>query len=293
MIVFVKLLFYIIFFILTVTALYNIAGIIFRLPMGKITKTLKNASVGNQKRSGSDINHQLAVLLSKVIVINEYKRKELEEKLAIADIDETPEVYKAQGFLIILEFGLIAILLASIFPIFAVAPIIIGFVMHRNHKNIVTNAVKDLQEQIDIDLPRFVYSMKQEMLVSHDVLTILERHKNDYSDHWRKQMAITVADMRSGNYEAALQRLEGRVGSTNLSEVVRGLIEMSHGSDMSVYWETLQVRFSEMRKAQLRKIVKKIPDKIHNLSLWLIGAMLSIYIVVLITQLAESMSVFM
>lgn len=293
MIVFVKLLFYIIFFILTVTALYNIAEIIFRLPMGRITKTLKNASMGNQKRSGSDINHQIAVLLSNIIVINEYKRKELEEKLAIADIDETPEVYKAQGFLVILEFGLLAILLASVFPVFAAAPIIIGFVMHRNHKNIVTNAVKDLQEQIDIDLPRFVYSMKQEMLVSHDVLTILERHKNDYSDHWRKQMSITVADMRSGNYEAALQRLEGRVGSTNLSEVVRGLIEMSHGSDMSVYWETLQVRFSEMRKAQLRKIVKKIPDKIHNLSLWLIGAMLSIYIVVLITQLAESMSVFM
>lgn len=293
MIVFVKLLFYIIFFIFTVTALYNIAGIIFRLPTGRITKTLKNASMGNQKRSGSDINHQIAVLLSKIIVINEYKRNELEEKLAIADIDETPEVYKAQGFLIILEFGLLAILLASVFPVFAAAPIIIGFVMHRNHKNIVTNAVKDLQEQIDIDLPRFVYSMKQEMLVSHDVLTILERHTNDYSDHWRKQMSITVADMRSGNYEAALQRLEGRVGSTNLSEVVRGLIEMSHGSDMSVYWETLQVRFSEMRKAQLRKIVKKIPDKIHNLSLWLIGAMLSIYIVVLITQLAESMSVFM
>lgn len=293
MIVFVKLLFYIIFFIFTVTALYNIAGIIFRLPTGRITKTLKNASMGNQKRSGSDINHQIAVLLSKIIVINEYKRNELEEKLAIADIDETPEVYKAQGFLIILEFGLLAILLASVFPVFAAAPIIIGFVMHRNHKNIVTNAVKDLQEQIDIDLPRFVYSMKQEMLVSHDVLTILERHKNDYSDHWRKQMSITVPDMRSGNYEAALQRLEGRVGSTNLSEVVRGLIEMSHGSDMSVYWETLQVRFSEMRKAQLRKIVKKIPDKIHNLSLWLIGAMLSIYIVVLITQLAESMSVFM
>lgn len=293
MIVFVKLLFYIIFFILAVTALYNIAGIIFRLPMGRITKTLRNASVGNQKRSGSDINHQLAVLLSKIVILNDYKRKELEEKLAIADIDETPEVYKAQGILNILEFGLAAILLASVYPVFAVPPVIIGFVMHRNHKNIVTNAVKDLQEQIDIDLPRFVYSMKQEMLVTHDVLTILERHKNDYSDHWRKQMAITVADMRSGNHEAALQRLEGRVGSTNLSEVVRGLIEMSHGSDMSVYWETLQVRFSEMRKAQLRKIVKKIPDKIHNLSLWLIGAMLAIYIVVLITQLAESMSVFM
>ena len=59
------------------------------------------------------------------------------------------------------------------------------------NRNIVTNAVKDLQEQIDIDLPRFVYSMKQEMLVSHDVLIILERHKNDYSDHWRKQMRQT------------------------------------------------------------------------------------------------------
>lgn len=293
MILLVKLLFYIVFFVLTVTALYNIAGIALKLPAGRVTKTLRSASVGNAKKSGSEINHQLAVLLSKIVIINEYKQQEMCEKLAVADIDETPEVFKAGGFVIILEFGIVALLLAAIYPLFAIIPAVIGFVQYKRHKNLVINAVKELQEQIDIDLPRFVYSMKQEMMVSHDVLTILERHKNDYSDQWRRQMDITVADMRSGNYEAALQRLEGRVGSTNLSEVVRGLIEMSHGNDMTIYWETLQVRFSEMRKAQLRKIVKKIPDKVHSLSLWLIGAMLLIYIVVLITQLAESMSLFM
>lgn len=293
MIVIVKFLFYITFFALTVTALYNIAGIIFKLPAGKVTKTLRSASVGNAKRSGNEINHQLAVLLSKIIIINDYKRQEMREKLAVADIDETPEVFKAQGLIIILEFAISALLLAFIHPLLAVMPAVIGFVQYKKHNNLVINAVKELQEQIEIDLPRFVYSMKQEMLASHEVLTILERHKNDYSDQWRRQMDITVADMRSGNYEAALQRLEGRVGSTSLSEVVRGLIEMSHGNDMAVYWETLQVRFSEMRKAQLRKIVKKIPDKVHNLSLWLIGAMLLIYIVVLVTQIIEGMSVFM
>lgn len=288
MIFFSKLLFYIALLVLAAVAFYNIAGIIFRLPNGKITKSLRRASMGSGKKSGSEVNHMIAVQLSKIMMINEYKRQEMAEKLAVADIDETPEVFKAQGVVILLEFGIMAIFFSLIHPIVSIIPIVLGIVFYRRHKNVVNNAVKDLQDQMDIDLPRFVYSLKQDMLISHDPLYILERHQNDYSDQWRKQMAITVADMHSGNYEMALQRLEGRVGSTSLSEVVRGLIEMSHGSDMSIYWETLQVRLSEMRKAQLRKQVRKIPDKIHNLSLWLIGAILSIYIVVIATVLAQT-----
>lgn len=287
-----KLLFYICFFLLAYAMLFNIAGIIFRIPSKRITKTLRRASAAVGKKGGSDINRTLAISLSKLVYINEYKRETMSEKLAIADIDETPEMYTAQGILLLLECAILAIGVSFLSPIFAITPTVLGIYLFVRHKNILKYAVRDLQEQIDMDLPRFVYSMRQESKTSHDVLSLLERHKNDYSDHWRRQMDITVSDMRSGNYDVALQRLEGRVGSANLSEVIRGLIEMAHGSDMHVYWETLQVRFSELRKSELRKAVRKIPERVHNLSLWLILAMLLIYIVVFGSVLADSLALF-
>ena len=298
----IKFIFIMLLFLCIYGAIYNFACVIFRLPDKKITKTLRRASVNRTGASGSDINHTLAELLSKFVYINEYKKNEIKEKLSIAEIDESPELYIAQGILLLLECLISALLVIVIVQIVGLSPIIsficvipaivMGIYLFTRHKNILRYAVADLQEQMDIDLPRFVYAVTQDMLVTHDVVFIMERHKNDYSDVWKHQMDITIADMKSGNYETALLRLEGRVGSANLSEVVRGLIEMTKGNDTKVYWETLQVRFSEMRKQELRKQVKRLPDKVHNLSLWLILAMIAIYSTVFITVMFDSISAF-
>ena len=298
----IKFIFFVLLFICIYGAVYNFACVIFRLPDKKITKSLRRASANRPGVSGSDINHNLAELLSKLVFLNEIKRNEIKEKLSIAEIDESPEMYIAQGILLLLEcFASALIIIAivqllgisSIMAFFYIIPsVVMGIYLFSRHKNILRYAVADLQEQMDIELPRFVYAITQDMLVTHDVVYIMERHKNDYSDTWKHQMDITIADMKSGSYETALLRLEGRVGSANLSEVVRGLIEMSKGNDTKVYWETLQVRFSEMRKQELRKQVKSLPDKVHNLSLWLILAMLAIYATVFITVMLTSISAF-
>jgi hypothetical protein len=97
--------------------------------------------------------------------------------------------------------------------------------------------------------------------------------------------------MRSGNQEVALQRFEGRIGSTNLSEVVRGLIAMSKGDKTHVYWETLAIRFSELQKQELRKEAQKVPAKVRRLSFWLLMCLILIYGVVLIYQVINNMGV--
>lgn len=84
--------------------------------------------------------------------------------------------------------------------------------------------------------------------MTHDVISILERHKDNFSPYLNEEIEITIADMRTGNYEAAITRFEGRIGSTNLSEVCRGFIQMIRGDDTAVYWETLSVRFEELQR---------------------------------------------
>ena len=175
------------------------------------------------------------------------------------------------------------------FPVVAALLIVIvGILQYTNAQEKITEAIKMKREQIDLDLPRFVYAISQEVRTEHNVLAILEKHKDSFSAYFREEIEITIADMRSSNWEAALTRFEGRIGSTHLSEVTRGLIEMVRGSDTSVYWENLSIRFSEYQKQQLRTIALKIPPKINRMSMVLLFVMLLLYVVVLGTTMFDS-----
>ena len=66
------------------------------------------------------------------------------------------------------------------------------------------SCIKEKRKQIEFDLPRFVYAISQEIQMSHDVISILERHKDNFSPYLNEEIEITIADMRTGNYEAAI-----------------------------------------------------------------------------------------
>ena len=51
----------------------------------------------------------------------------------------------------------------------------------------------------------------------------------------KHELEITAADIRSGNQEVAITRLEARVGSPLMSDVCRGLISLSRGDVNTVF----------------------------------------------------------
>ena len=169
--------------------------------------------------------------------------------------------------------------------------VFLAVLMYFQEKQKEDSCIKEKRKQIEFDLPRFVYAISQEIQMSHDVISILERHKDNFSPYLNEEIEITIADMRTGNYEAAITRFEGRIGSTNLSEVCRGFIQMIRGDDTSVYWETLAIRFSELQKQYLRNIALKIPPKVHRLSFFLMMSMMLLYVVVLGWELLSNMGV--
>ena len=272
--------------------LYQFSLIIFGLPSVKTSRTIKaivkrKKSIKSKERSNDSALH----LIAKFIRLNPYKRDTIAQNLKIAGISKTPEVFYAGAVYSCIKFIIPAVILLFVFPYVAPVFIILAVLKFLQELQKADDCIKEKRKQIDYDLPRFVYSVLYELKNSHDVLTIFERHKDGFSPEFGSEIAITIADMRTGNYKSALQRFEGRIGSTSLSEVVRGLIEMDSGHDTHIYWETLAFRFSEMQKQQLRKEAQKIPPKVRKLSFCLLMCIIATYIVVLGVQLIENIAI--
>ena len=95
--------------------------------------------------------------------------------------------------------------------------------------------------------------------------------------------------MRSGNYESALTRLESRVGSSMLSDVVCGLISILRGDNTAVYWQALSIKFSDIQRQLLKQQAQKVPGRAKRLSMILLFCFIAVYIVVIITEIMTSL----
>ena len=142
-----------------------------------------------------------------------------------------------------------------------------------------------------MDVPRLVFTIEKTLKHSRDVLYMLESYKENAGQEMKHELDITVADMKSGNYESAITRLEARVGSAQMSDVCRGLIGILRGDDTSLYWSSLAIKFNDIQRQQLRLQAQKIPKKVKRLSMCLLFCFMLIYIVVILSQIMSSIGV--
>ena len=105
----------------------------------------------------------------------------------------------------------------------------------------------------------------------------------------KREIDITLADMKSGNVEVALTRLETRVGSTMMSDVTRGLIALNRGDDNHIYWGQLVLKFADYQRQLLRQQADAVPRKVKRLSMALMFCFMLIYVVVIGQVLVTSL----
>jgi pilus assembly protein TadC len=123
------------------------------------------------------------------------------------------------------------------------------------------------------------------------VLTLLEGYKGSAAPELKRELDITVADMRAGNYESALTRLEARVGSSMLSDVTRGLIGVLRGDETRLYWAALSAKFADIQRTMLKQQAGKVPGKIKKLSMCLLICFLVIYLAVIGVEITSKMGI--
>ena len=264
----------------------------FRIPYLKTSKAVKTVSK-KQREKTSSVDVWLggvANSLAKIIRINEYKRAELLNDLRTARMDITPEQYKANAIVKAGVLGAFAIPMLFIFPLLSPVILIISVVVYNSENKKAGKKIKKKRQIIEYELPRFVSTVEKSLKHSRDVLYMIEYYAQTAGEELREELNITAADMRSSNYEAAVTRLEGRIGSPMMSDVCRGLIGILRGDDMTIYWSTLSLKFADVHRQQLKQRAQKVPKKVKKLSVCLLACFMLIYVVVIMYQIVDSLA---
>ena len=266
---------------------------IWKVPSIKATRAAQSVGKKGSKKTSviemylKDISTKLAGKLK----LNEYKRAQLEADLKVADMDISPEQYTADAIVKALVIGIFAIPVFFAARMLSFVVIALAVFLYFREIRAVSKKIKKKREEIEYELPRFVSVIEKSLKHTRDVIGILDSYKDRASEALRGELEITVADMRSGNNEAALRRLESRVGSTMMSDVVRGLISTVNGNDTAVYFASLDMKFADHQRETLKMQANAVPRKVKRLSLALLGCFILIYGAVIVEVLSTSMSV--
>ena len=273
--------------------LFYIALDALKVPYLKSSRAVKSV-LDKQRKKVSVLDVLLgdtATKLAHRIRLNEFKREELRANLQAAGIDISPEQFKANAIVKAVFAGLFAIPLFFVLPILSPVIIIGAFIIYRQENKKITVKVAQRREKIEAALPGFVSTVEKTLKHSRDVQYMIESYAVQAESPFRDELLITAADMRSGNLETAVSRLEMRIVSPQVSDVCRGLVAILRGDETSAYWSTLGVKFADENRQRLKRRAQKAPKKVKWLSVSLLVCFMLIYMVVIISQIISSVSV--
>ena len=279
--------------VLTAVGLALVLADIYHLPTLKARKATNNlGKKGDKKVSIVEIYlKDFSTFLSKKIKLNEYKRAQLEVDLKTAGMETSPEAYVADAITKALVIALFALPVFFLFKILSVVVLFISVIVYFKEYQAVSVKIKSRRQKIEYELPRFVSAIEKTMQHNRSIVYILESSKDTAGAELKTELEITIADMRSGNVEVALTRLENRIGSTMMSDITRGLAALERGDNNVVYWGQLVIKFSDYQRQILKQQANAVPRKVRKLSMALMFCFILIYVTVigqvLLTSLTE------
>ena len=118
------------------------------------------------------------------------------------------------------------------------------------------------RQEIESDLPKLCSVIHSRLRGTANVALILESFLPIASPAMKHELMLTVSDMHTGSGIGALLRLEQRITSPMVSDVVRGLISVLNGDDQSVYFQTKQFQFNNDYQTQKQKDIRARPSKL-------------------------------
>lgn len=235
---------------------------------------------------------RIADKLSPLLKMDPIKRNKLLLTLSIAGIPLTPESYTIKAFLTALITALAGLPLFFIMPLMGFLVIGLAVLMWFSTYYKDFDLVKKRKKLIEAELPRFAVSIQQSLSTDRDVLKLLTSYRRIAGPHLGQELDTTIADMKTGNYENALLHLQNRVGSTMLSDIVRGLIGTLRGDDQQMYFKMLVFDMRQIEQNNLKKEAAKRPKQMQKYSMMMLFCILLIYVVVLSVEVIGSLGSF-
>ncbi|WP_313529237.1 hypothetical protein [Anaerotignum sp.] len=281
--------------ILFAFATYNLTCAFMDVPTAKASKMMmlskKQQGIRNEKLFEVYIT-RIAGYLEPFLYMDKLKKAKLQATLDIAGIRLSPEIYLLKAHITAALVILCALPMVFVLPL--LVPVFIGLAVALWFSTYYSafDYVKKRRKLMEVEIPRFALTIAQNLENDRDVLKILTAYRRVASKDFAQELDQTVADMKTGNYENALIRFESRVGSTLLSDVVRGLIGTLRGDDQRMYFRMICFDMRQIEQNNLKKEAAKRPKQIQRYSMMMLFCIVIIYLVVLSTEVLGSLGAF-
>lgn len=220
----------------------------------------------------------LASRMIRFIHISEDKRNETQRMLGVLELHDTPEEFSARLLAKTAVLLLIGLLLS-----FFVSPLLLllcvvgaGVICFFEMRDLKKKYLQRKAE-IELELPKLCSVINSRLKSTSNVQAILETFSPIAGPAMAAELAVTIADMKTGNVETALRRFEGRISSAKVSDVVRGLIAVQNGDDLRVFFQSKQYQFNSDYLSIKKKSISARPAQ-----LTIPGMLLFIFFVIIV-----------
>ncbi len=232
----------------------------------------------------------LAKRIVKYIHLEDRRRTILQRKLYSAEIHYTPEFYIAKSISESIIIALFAIPTYFITPLISIVCIVLGVSVYFKNMQDLDNVIREKSEKINGELVLLASTIKQQLATSRDVMKILQSYRRICGSEFLHELDMTIADMKTGNYETALRNLESRIPNVGLSEIIHGLLAVMRGDDQRGYFEMLAHDLAVEDKERLKRVAMKRPEKLKPATVLLVCSFLAMYLYVIGVQVVEQMN---
>lgn len=281
--------------ILTGIGCYYLSCAIADVPTSRTSRMmlLSRKQTGNGKENLFDVYlTKVAEKCSFLLHLDPVRKGKLSQALSIAGLSITPEAYTMKALLSAFLVAACSVVFFFLFPLMGLLMLGLAVLMWFATYYKVFDIVKKRKKAIEAELARFAVSIQQSLATDRDVLRLLISYRRIAGPELGTELDTTIADMKTGNYEQALLRFQNRIGSTMLSDIVRGLIGTLRGDDQQMYFKMLAFDLRQVEQNNLKKEAAKRPKQMQKYSMLMLLCILLIYVVVLSVEVIQSLDSF-
>jgi len=232
-------------------------------------------------------------LLSKMIFLSDSRREAVSKKLIRAGYKASPEMFYSDVImrtLAVLSLAPVLVLLDN--NLAAAATVLLAIGLYYKWIGEPDERIKKLSSEISDELPRFVSVLSYSMATDRDLARAVGRYIKIAKPALRGHLELLLLEMKAGNDSDALKRFDSRIGNSQLSAFVSGLIDAGRGVDQRTFFylmeENMKLMFIENRKKELARRPAKVKKAIIATGL----CMFLLYLVPICIQLADGLSMF-
>lgn len=283
------------FFLLTgllfAFGLYRIAQAALSLPSGKIIKAIK--SIHGRQDTAKRLQNgllPLARLLSKLFPMSEYKKKRLQADFLRLNIAQTPQDFVGA----VVARSLLLVVIGFLFvplgiPWLSLITAVVALLAYFQSMQTVRKKMEVQNREIEAELPRLVETLNYTLQDNRDMLAFFEKYRHVAGKALGTELDRLILDMKTGNQQAALRRMDARLGLPSFAALCAVLCGVHQGIDQRLSLLMLEQDMRTKEREALRRSMGKRPGRIKVAAFILTITMILLFMVPLILLIIENL----